>query len=279
MLDSILGFIGKGIDYAASESASKRNNETQLAIANQNIANQKEFAQQGVRWKVADAQAAGLHPLAALGAQTTSYAPVSIGSLSEPKTDFGGMGQDLGRAITAGSSQPERSDRMGQAIARTAQVFSLEKMNLENELLKSSIAKERATTPPPFPAGPIPIPRPGPARAQIGDPVPIQDDEIKQKAGDAPANKSYTFAGIPLNTNPTFSDANTITNRLGESEVLEMLVAASNLYGDATHTYGNPFTRARDILTAQYGPNFFDLARRYRAHKVATNPWKKYGRR
>ena len=40
---------------------------------------QREFAQNGIRWKVADAEAAGIHPLAALGAQTTPYQPVSIG--------------------------------------------------------------------------------------------------------------------------------------------------------------------------------------------------------
>ena len=33
---------------------------------------QKEFAQKGIQWKVADAKAAGIHPLAALGAQTHS---------------------------------------------------------------------------------------------------------------------------------------------------------------------------------------------------------------
>lgn len=278
MLDSILGFIGKGIDAFSSHSATDKKIAAEKELQAQNIANQKEFAQQGIRWKVADAQAAGLHPLAALGAQTSSFSNVVGGNYDIPKTDFGGMGQDIGRAITAGSSQTERSDRMGAAIARTAQVFSLEKMNLENELLKSSIAKERATTPPPI-SGLIPLPRPGPQRAQIGDPVPVEDDKLKQKAGDIPAHKQVTFAGIPLNTNPRYSDADTLTGRYGESEILEMAIAAANLYGDVTHTYGNPWQKYQDIITAQYGPNFFDLAQRYRAHKIATNPWKKYGRR
>jgi uncharacterized protein YnzC (UPF0291/DUF896 family) len=37
-----------------------------------NVAMQKEFAQKGIQWKVNDAKAAGVHPLAALGAQTHS---------------------------------------------------------------------------------------------------------------------------------------------------------------------------------------------------------------
>ena len=37
---------------------------------------QKEFAQHGIRWKVADAKEAGLHPLAAIGAQGAQYNPV-----------------------------------------------------------------------------------------------------------------------------------------------------------------------------------------------------------
>ena len=39
--------------------------------ANKQYEMQKEFAQNGIRWKVADAKAAGIHPLAALGAQTS----------------------------------------------------------------------------------------------------------------------------------------------------------------------------------------------------------------
>ena len=40
---------------------------------------QKEFAQHGVRWRVADAEAAGIHPLAALGMPATQATPVGVG--------------------------------------------------------------------------------------------------------------------------------------------------------------------------------------------------------
>ena len=44
--------------------------------ADKNIKYQKQFAQHGIRWKVEDAKAAGLHPLYALGANTHSFTPV-----------------------------------------------------------------------------------------------------------------------------------------------------------------------------------------------------------
>ncbi len=40
-----------------------------------NIAYQKEFAQSGIQWRTDDARAAGVHPLFAMGANTTSFQP------------------------------------------------------------------------------------------------------------------------------------------------------------------------------------------------------------
>lgn len=236
MLDSILGFIGKGIDAWSSASNTEKNNATQLRIAQENIANQREFAQQGIRWKVADAQAAGLHPLAALGAQVSSYSPVSVGDLSVPRTDFGGMGQDIGRAIDAGSTQAERTDRMGAAITRTAQVFSLEKMNLENEILKTQLAKSVAQLPPAVPASGLAHLSRSPLRTSEG--IAVDDDPVKQKAGDMPSQKSYKFMGIPLQTNRNFSDGQVVEDRLGDSEVVSTITAIANILADLQNTYG-----------------------------------------
>lgn len=235
MLDSILGFIGKGIDAWSSSSNTDKRIEADKQLQAQNIANQKEFAQQGIRWKVADAQAAGLHPLAALGAQTSSFSNVVGGDIPIAKTDFGGMGQDIGRAIDAGSTQGERQDRMGAAIARTAQVFSLEKMNLENELLKSHIAKTNATLPPALP-GNWQTMTSGINRTTEGHA--IKEKEIEQQPSDAPAYNRYKFMGIPLTSNRHFSDGSVLEDRLGDSEVLSTMTAIANLVADMQATYG-----------------------------------------
>ena len=44
-------------------------------VASMNYEAQKEFAQNGIRWKVEDAKRAGIHPLYALGASTQGYSP------------------------------------------------------------------------------------------------------------------------------------------------------------------------------------------------------------
>lgn len=112
--------------------------------ADKNIKMQKQFAQNGIQWKVADANKAGIHPLYALGAQTHSFAPVQTGV---PEA-IANMGQDLGRAYQASNTQPEKVDAYTQAI----QKINLEKGALENQLLASQIAKLNQTQAPPAPA-------------------------------------------------------------------------------------------------------------------------------
>lgn len=97
---------------------------------------QKEFAQHGIRWKVEDAKAAGIHPLAALGAQTTSYSPVSVGG-SSVASGLAASGQDISRAIDSTRTGGERVSAFNQ----TVQDLTLKRMGLENDLLASQIAR------------------------------------------------------------------------------------------------------------------------------------------
>lgn len=109
---------------------------------------QREFAQNGIQWRVKDAEAAGIHPLAALGAQTTSYSPVSVGDVS---TGIANASQDIGRAIDSTRTQDQRVS----AVAKTMQDLQLKRMGLENELLSAQIARVRQ------PANPPAMPSPG----------------------------------------------------------------------------------------------------------------------
>lgn len=61
-----------------------------------NLAYQKEFAKHGIQWRVEDAKAAGISPLAALGANTVSYTPQYIGGRDAGMSN---MGQNIARAI------------------------------------------------------------------------------------------------------------------------------------------------------------------------------------
>lgn len=97
-----------------------------------NVAMQKEFAQNGIRWKVADAKAAGLHPLAALGASGASFSPMqSVGG--GESNHWAETGQNISRAIAATRSNDEKDEMFAR--------LRLENAGLQNDMLRSQIAQ------------------------------------------------------------------------------------------------------------------------------------------
>lgn len=133
-----------------NRSAAKDAAAQQQANFDRNIQMQQDFAQQGIRWKVADAKAAGIHPLFALGSSGASFSPVAstVGADTSMGTAMANAGQDLGRAINSTRTQSERVT----AVSEAAQKLSLDKMSLENQLLASQIAKINQSMTPSFPA-------------------------------------------------------------------------------------------------------------------------------
>jgi len=113
------GLIGKGIDAATSYYGAEKAWDRQ-----------KKVLQNQIQWKVQDAVKAGLHPLAGLGVN-----PASVGG-QWAGTDFGSMGQDIGRAVEAVASPKDKS-------ASALMQLSVERGNLENELLRTQIASQR----------------------------------------------------------------------------------------------------------------------------------------
>lgn len=121
MLEHIINAGSKIIGGIISDNAQSKNVEKQLAA-------QREFAQQGVQWKVADAKKAGVHPLYALGAQTHSFAPMSIGA-SGLGSAVSSMGQDIGRAVAATSPAAARAaDAQIRLIEAQARNLELQNM-------------------------------------------------------------------------------------------------------------------------------------------------------
>lgn len=117
-LPLIASGIGKAVDFFTGQKQQESN-----------TALQREFAQNSIQWKVEDAKKAGLHPLYALGANTTSFQPSLVGS------NFGDMGQDVSRAVEQISSEG------GRAGNKVADALQLENMGLQNDLLRSQIAR------------------------------------------------------------------------------------------------------------------------------------------
>lgn len=200
MLGAIIGagasLLGGMLNRSSAEDAQRENARVQAEQAEKNRQMQLQFAQEGIRWKVDDARAAGIHPLYALGANTVSYAPVSVGQSYAGDTSLGSgvasAGQDISRAMNATRTLGERES----AFQKTVQDLSLTKMGLENELLASQIQKLRAASNPPMPSisdvGPIPEANKWEERPRIllggrsvtTDPSTVNMKEIEDRYGD-----------------------------------------------------------------------------------------------
>lgn len=91
--------------------------------ANRNIDAQREFAQHGVRWRVEDAKAAGLHPLFALGGAGAAFAPnpITVGS-SGLGAGLERMGQNLSSAAARTMTVEQRNMHLMQLKAMEANV-------------------------------------------------------------------------------------------------------------------------------------------------------------
>lgn len=179
-----------------------------------NINLQKQFAKESIQWKVHDAKRAGIHPLYALGAGTSSYSPVSVGTSSYSPIPEVGManalssaGQDISRAVTSVQTAGERE------YVDTVRALELQRMGLSNELLKSQIARERTLSMPAIPdtgslwAAPL---------AQ-GKPSPVQP---------------LQFGGLKWETSPNTSNAQDVENRYGDEGPLAYFAGVPALLDD-----------------------------------------------
>lgn len=172
------GSLGGVIDGARSESSANKAND-------RNVALQREFAQNSIQWKVADAKAAGIHPLAALGVQGYQAAP-SVTPTSTP--DYSGMGQNLSRAMNASRDADSRREQL-----------LTEQVALQNDLLRAQTTQVHQATNPAFPGSATVIDGQGnsPARerrtipdvgfveTEQGGLAPIYSDAVKQRVEDS----------------------------------------------------------------------------------------------
>lgn len=112
------------------------------SAGNKNADLQREFAKNSVQWRVADAKAAGIHPLAALGANMGGASP-SFQSAG----DYGisAAGQDISRAINANATRTERETNELQTRIAEA---TLRNWELRNQELAYNLANKSQMGPP-----------------------------------------------------------------------------------------------------------------------------------
>lgn len=123
-----MGILSGAISAGASLVGGLLNNKSGADAAQRNYDAQKEFAQNGIRWKVADAKAAGIHPLAALGVNNASFTP----SFTAGDNGLALMGQEFGRAIEAKSTRAERE--LEKAMQRETHSEQVRGLRLENDI-------------------------------------------------------------------------------------------------------------------------------------------------
>lgn len=117
LIEGVGSLLGAGINAGIQADINKKNYEMQ-----------KEFAQNSLQWKVEDAKKAGLHPLAAVGAQGYTANPSFVGSnFGEGLSKFGSA---LGGAINQDARDAKRE-------AEEMKKLQLENMRLQNEQIKA----------------------------------------------------------------------------------------------------------------------------------------------
>lgn len=187
---ALANFIGGHQDRQSDRGAAQAAREAEARNAQQ----QREFAQNGIRWRVDDAKAAGIHPLYALGANTSSFSPISIGDTrsSSPGQAFRDSGQDVSRAISATRTAQER--KFSELQLASAQL-DLEGKALQNQVLSSQLRKLNSPTSvgPSLPSAMDAAIIPG-----QGNAVKVKPSEVVASAPGAPARQagginSYQF--------------------------------------------------------------------------------------
>lgn len=133
----ILSFVGSAISGLLGAKSAKKDRELQ-----------KDAMQEGIRWKVADAKAAGIHPIYALGAPSFSPSPVGTGGVD---TAFANMGASLDDMMNK-----RKTGAVDGATARM-EALTLENASLQNDLLRTQIRKANAPGLPPAYAGSDPV--------------------------------------------------------------------------------------------------------------------------
>lgn len=195
-----------------SVDASREANATNLALLRDKQAfdvaaskteyeRQKEFAQMGIRWKMDDARAAGLHPVAALGGSGSLYAPSAAvsGQLTADKPSF------IARTSTGSGLDGQNTLRAEMAtktdVEKQMEALALRRGQLQNALLEGQVAAQWSSVMGQPPGNPAPS-AVGRSVAPVGA-IKIEPSKVTSRdpnnsmleAGSTPAAKSFDLGG------------------------------------------------------------------------------------
>lgn len=195
----VAGLFGRGGGGGGTDASFYQNwRNDDMAFAREQFEWSKELARSGLSMRMADAKAAGIHPLFAVGAGAPSAGgSISVNSAAPPglydagarDADVGAglanMGQGLGRALQATMNKQDREAEAHQAVMRK---LGVEGQQLDNDykrmLIASEIARQSRTS---AQVGP---PFPGPSRFGVSE---MKPNEVTTTQPGAP----FAAAGPP----------------------------------------------------------------------------------
>lgn len=172
---------------AQNAALQREANSQNLLIHNQTMQAQEAAARHAIQWRMEDAQAAGIHPLYAMGNPGISIGPSGVqmeaASMLAPQVsavDRGGtlaqMGQGVGRAV---AKMQTKEQRVAAANARMRQdqmdALTIEGKHLDNEFTRAQIAalqsKDQVGPPAPSVTGSVSGARPGKVVMKPSEPI------------------------------------------------------------------------------------------------------------
>lgn len=146
---NVLGSVGDFIGGAMARNQQNQQFQQSAQLAQQQFQFQMDAAKQGIQWRVADAKAAGISPLVALGAPTFNPGAIGLsgGGVPPSTTDMAGAlgraGQDISNSVGRTMTQEQRLQYAQQMAIGAAQ---LEKIKADTDVSRATAASVLART-------------------------------------------------------------------------------------------------------------------------------------
>lgn len=99
-----------------------------------NASKQEKFAKNALTWKAEDAERAGISKYFAMGAPTSSFAPVSFG-------DVGSVGRSIDARLGQGGPASTTTGKVS-GIAQSIQAAQLDGLKLDNDIKRAELASK-----------------------------------------------------------------------------------------------------------------------------------------
>lgn len=256
---SLMSFVGDMLGPVLEVFGGKRDRQHSWQMMEDQQEFQREMAKMGIQWRVADAEAAGVHPLYALGASVPSGSPISVGG-SDMAGSFGRLGSAVGKLFD--SDLRKRAELELKILENRARVSEVEATAAEAGLATS---RQRTVAQPPMPSyfsegesAPYrPVGEPGTFQLEpgmhhtlpgYGDVVKVEPSEQRSVESGKPHLEAAVSAG---------------SKRYRLTQNMEVLLPAANDLGEALEPLSESMVMMYvwyRLNVQEFGPHFADLA-------------------